>query len=182
MKVNPGERKSLEELLEIIERNRQENLLRKREAYEGLYSAHFGGEQQDIEGERSAAEQPLALGARDVKVVIFGADSPFSSSLIAMLSRMTVVCCFNHAEKAINFCLEYGIGGLIIDLDAPTDVHVAMDVYFALTILNPAMKILLCTKSIISLEARTLHAKGAELFQKPFLRIHAEELVHGWLA
>jgi DNA-binding NarL/FixJ family response regulator len=98
-----------------------------------------------------------------------------------MLSRMTVVCSFDNAEKAINFCLEYGIGAVIIDLDSPTDVHVAMDVYFALTILNPAIRILLCTKSTISLEARTLHAKGAELFQKPFLRPHAEELVHSWL-
>lgn len=158
------ENSKIASLLEIIERNRWEKLRQQ-----------TNGTQEEDVYEYNESDD---LNAKDVKLVLYSAPSPLADSLIAMLSRETVICAFSDPEKLISFCNKFYILFVMMDLDPPTDIHMAFDVFSALSIINPSITFFACTKRINSKEKEYLLKNGVNILEKPVLRKQIEWIVH----
>ena len=145
----------LTQILEIIERNRWEKIRRLTD---------LGSEYTSVD------ETDQELSASDVEIVLFGAETPFSTSMITMISQETVIALFSDPEKAIDFCCCQSIQNIIIDIDSPTDSHHALDVYTVLKILNHDMRFFICSKRQHSLERDYFEKHHTQVIMKPVLR------------
>jgi hypothetical protein len=170
--------KSLEELVEIIERNRQENRRHERHEFDGLFSKQYSPDQLSVS---TPAVEPEALAPAEVRLTIYGEKSPFIDSIVQMFSRRTVVSWFDEPERTINFVLEYRIGNVLLDFDAPTDTNYAMDIFVALRTLHPLLHIMFCTKNDQSLETLTMLKRGGHLLKKPVFKTHVQNIVSEYL-
>lgn len=150
------ESQKIARLLEIIERNKWEILRHQTEV-----------EEQEEILEHTQSED---VAAQDVKMVLYAAPSSLTDSLVAMLSHETVVSAFDDPERLISFCNKYHILFVMMDLDPPTDSHLAFDVFSALRIINPDITFFACTKRINSKEKEYLIRNGVIILEKPILR------------
>ncbi|KMQ51058.1 hypothetical protein CHISP_1981 [Chitinispirillum alkaliphilum] len=169
--------KEIEKLLAVIKRNKEKNLSNSKQAYEGLYSQNQNNDQQTQEEDQ--AENTLKPS--DVKLVLFGAESPFLRSIAEMLSAMIVITAFDDPEKTINFTLEYQIKHVILDLDPPTDCFESINIFSAIKTLDPDIKMYACTKTPLSNEAGGLKHKGAIILPKPLWRKQIESFVKKYI-
>lgn len=150
--------KSIEDLFEIVERNR----------WERLREHHLSDEPPELDPFEAIVDNDLK--PEDVRIVLFGKEGPFAFSMIEMFRTETAIAFFDDPERMISFCLTYKITHYLLDLDPPADCYQATDIYNALKMLLPESQAHVCTKRPQSLEARGLKMHGAELFEKPVLR------------
>lgn len=143
-------------LLEIIERNRWEKIRRLTKERE--------------ETEVTTEFEDGEITSRDVRIVVFGSETPFRSSLEIMLSEETVIADFIDPEKAINFICDNNVKNVVVDIDPPSNTSHALDVLNALKILNPAIHFVACTKRMTSQEKELFERQGAVILEKPVLR------------
>ncbi len=143
-------------LLEIIERNRWDVLRRETERKE-----------QEEEYDEDDSEE---ITARDVKIVLYAAPSPLTNSLVAMFRKETVISVFDDPEKLISFCSKYLTQYVMMDLDPPSNSHMALDVFTALRIINQNITFFACTKHVNSKEKEYLIKNGVNILEKPILR------------
>jgi hypothetical protein len=87
------DKEKLDALLTIIERNRWDRL-RHRQLDQEVVHAPVESEGTEI-------------SADSVRVVLFGAQSPFAQSLIEMFKVLTVITYFDDPERMIAFCLDH---------------------------------------------------------------------------
>jgi len=168
--------KRIDEVLGLIERNREENRKRDKGEYDGLFSSRFNSLPL-VEGD-IAHDEDEHLSPREVKLVIHAAPGPMCDTLVATMKTRTVVAAFATPEETINFTLEYGARHILMDLDSPTDTHGCVDVFSVLRTLIPTLGVYVCTRNSLSIEARTLQFKGAVLIPKPFLFREADQVIH----
>jgi hypothetical protein len=152
----------IEKLLLIIERNRWDRL-------------RLRGEQQDVVVEEKAEEDDEKLSPDNVRVVIFGAESAFTKSLIEMFRVITVVTYFDNPESMITFCLDHPVQNIIFDIDPPSDYHLTVDAFAAIKMLIPSVLIFACTGRKKSLETDYLTLHGTTIIEKPIFRNHVKK-------
>lgn len=169
------EGKRLQELLDIISRNRWE-LIRKR---------HTEKKDSENNNEDEVYEKQTDVNSEidpsDVKIVLFAAKSPFSESIIKMFSKETVIAHFEDPEKIINFCCDYSIYHVLLDIDPPSDTYSALDVFSSLKILTTNVKFFVFTKHAAFTEAVTLNKRGAVVMEKPIFRKQVQYIVNRFL-
>jgi len=157
----------LDKLLEIIERNRWDRL-KKRQEENGLVSGSYIGDVQ-VEADNSS------ISPDNVKIVLFGTESPFIKSMIEMLRVETVIAFFDDPEKMISFCLDHPVPNLLFDIDPPSDCHLVMDAFASIRMLLPHSRIFVCSSRKGSLEVDYFKMHGANIFDKPILRKQVEK-------
>jgi hypothetical protein len=102
------------------------------------------------------------------KIVVFGAQSPFIDGLIQTIQKKHGVCFFSTSEEACAYCIKYQTGVIIIDMDPPTDWKMATDVFTGVRTNNPAVKVVICTKTPSAVPVQTLAAQKADVLAIPF--------------
>ncbi len=180
MKTRYYSPQNIEKLLAVIKRNKEKNLSNSKQEYDGLFSG--GSDSCDTErydGDHEGEES--GIGPNDVKLVLFGAESPFLTSISDMLSALVVITGFSDQENIIRFVLEYGIKHVIVDLDSPTDCFESINIFSALKTLVPDVSVYACTKTPLSDEAQGLKHKDAVILPKPLFRKQIEEFVKKYL-
>lgn len=166
------EGKRLQELLEIISRNRWE-LIRKR---------HIETENNCVtESYPEQNEAVSEISPSDVKVVLFAAQTAFSESIIKMFSKETVIAHFEDPEKIINFCCDYAVYNILLDIDPPSNTYNALDVFSSLKILLTDARFFVFTKHVSFSEAVTLKKRGAIIMEKPIFRKQVAYIVDKYL-
>lgn len=149
-------------LLEIIERNKWEILRRETEREE----------LEEIAVARTADLEP-----KDVKMVIYAAPTPLTDSLVSALSHETVITAFEDPERLISFCSKYQIKFVLLDLDPPSDFHIALDIFSALKIIDSSITFFACAKRISPKEKQYLLKNEVSIIEKPILRKHIEWII-----
>lgn len=162
--------------MEIISRNRWE-LIRKRHIEtknntEDNCISESCPEQNDTASEISPS---------DVKVVLFAAQTAFSESIIKMFSKETVIAHFEDPEKIINFCCDYAVFNILLDIDPPSNTYNALDVFSSLKILLTNARFYVFTKHVSFPEAVTLKKRGAIIMEKPIFRKQVTYIVDKYL-
>jgi DNA-binding NtrC family response regulator len=102
------------------------------------------------------------------KIVVFGAQSPFIDGLIQSIQKKHRVCLFSNSEEACAYCIKYQTGVIIIDMDPPTEWKMATDVFTGVRTSNPAVKVIICTKTPDAVPVKTLAAQKADVLTIPF--------------
>lgn len=167
------QKQRIDDLLALIERNREENRSRDQGEFDGLFTSRFAGSSPAGEEGTDLAD---ALLPQQVRLVIHAAPGPMRESLIDTMKSRVVVTGFAVPEETIHFCLEFGVAHILMDFDSPTDTHGCVDVFSVMRTLVPSMGIYVCTRNPQSIEARTLQFKGAIILPRPFLRREAERV------
>ncbi len=157
------ESQKIAKLLEIIERNKWE-ILRKETENE---------EPEKITVEKQAGD----LQPKDVKMVLYAAPTPLTDSLVNTLSHETVITAFDDPEMLISFCSKYQIKFVLMDLDPPSNCHLAFDIFAALKIIDHNIMFFACAKRISSKEKQYLLKNDVTIIEKPILRKHIEWIV-----
>lgn len=150
------DKETLEELLAIIERNRWDRL-RKRQLENEISEENI-----DFEDEQISPDS--------VRVILFGAESPFIKSMIEMFRVITVIGYFRDPENMISFCLDHQVPNILFDVDPPTDCYQVMDIFASVKMLIPSVRIFVCTGRKNSVEVEHLKMYGAAILEKPILR------------
>lgn len=171
VKFKISDKKSFQELLEIVDRNRWEKIRRM-----GIGS--FSESDVPDEEEEDDEEQG-ELTADDVRVVLYAAPSSFATSIIEMAKSETVIAHFTDAEKMISFCIDHKLSCILIDMDPPTDCFQSTDIYVALSMLATQTSCYICTKHHNSAQVETLKKRGAKIVSKPILRKQVVSLLKG---
>lgn len=161
MAFNDLNEEKFDELLTIIERNRWDRLRHR-------------SEQEEPTEEVVETDDP-ELSPDNVKVVLFGAESVFTTSLIEMFRAVTVIAYFNNAESAITFCLDHAVPNIIFDIDPPTDGHLVTDCFASIRMLSSSMRVFVCSGRKQSLEVDYFKIHGANILDKPILRNHVKK-------
>lgn len=156
------ESQKIARLLEIIERNKWEILRRETEREEL---------------EETAVTSTEYLEPKDVKMVLYAAPTPLTDSLVSTLSHETVIASFDDPERLISFCSKYQIKFVLLDLDPPSDCHVAFDIFSALKIIDNSITFSACAKRIGPKEKQYLIKNGVSILEKPILRKHIEWII-----
>lgn len=170
------EGKRLQELLEIISRNRWE-LIRKHHIETKNNSEDNCISESCSEQNDTASE----ISPSDVKVVLFAAQTAFSESIIKMFSKETVIAHFDDPEKIINFCCDYAVFNILLDIDPPSNTYNALDVFSSLKILLTDARFHVFTKHVSFPEAITLKKRGAIIMEKPIFRKQVTYIVDKYL-
>jgi len=165
--------KSINDLIKLIERNKVA------QQHSAWYS-DGEGPGPDPADEAAAAEEPMdeeEIAAqeeafKDVNLLIFAADGPFTRSLEPMLEQYDICYAITDAEAEAFEIIEKHpqIRHVLIDLDRPTDPAKGLNLFSELKMINPNIIIFYCTKNKMSMEARNIQTKGGHLLQKPVLR------------
>lgn len=151
------DKESVDKLLEIIERNRWDRLRKRQEQGESVSEEQFETDTVD-------------LSPDNVKVVLFGTESPFISSMIEMMRVETVIAYIDDPEKMITFCMDHPVQNILFDCDPPSDCHLIMDAFASVRMLLPSARVFGCTSRKSSLEVEHLKLHGAIILDKPILR------------
>jgi hypothetical protein len=146
-------------LLEIIERNKWEILRR------------------EAENDTPEDEPAEDLEPKDVKLVLYAAQTPLTDSLVSALSHETVITAFDDPERLISFCSKYQIKFVLLDLDPPCSCHTAFDIFSALKIIDNSITFFACAKRIGHNEKQYLLNNGVTILEKPILRKHIEWII-----
>ncbi len=150
------DKETLDELLEIIERNRWDRL-RKRQLENEISEENFDFEDEEVSPD-------------NVRLVLFGAESSFTKSLIEMFRIITVIGYFRDPENMITFCLDHSVPNILFDVDPPTDCYQVMDIFASVKMLIPSIRTFVCTGRKNSVEVEHLKMYGATILEKPILR------------
>lgn len=169
--------KSLEEWIGLIERNREENRLNKRNDFDGIYTNNFSEEQVQL----PVTSDSVTITPCDVKLVIYGAESPFIASVTEMFGKRTVISHFTDPEAASSFALEYNITTVLLDLDKPTDTFTTMDVFAALKTVQHYINVLVCSKNEHSLESQSIAFRGGIIVKKPLFYKDIDKILKAYI-
>ncbi|MBD3419179.1 MAG: hypothetical protein GF398_03575 [Chitinivibrionales bacterium] len=101
------------------------------------------------------------------KVIVYGKQSHFMRNFLYGIRGIFEETWFDDSEKAVNHCLDNTITSIILDMDEPTDWKMATDVFTNVKTINPAARIVLCTRDKAALPVETLAAQGGLIFEKP---------------
>jgi CheY-like chemotaxis protein len=158
--------KSINDLIQLIERNK---VAQERAAWYGGGSSPTLGENQIVVEEEGEAQD---ADMKDVNLLIFAADGPFTNSLEPMLGEYDLCYAITDTEVEAFEIIEKNpqIKHVLIDLDRPTDPAKGLNLFSELKMINPNIVISYCTKNPMSMEARNIQTKGGKLLQKPVLR------------
>jgi CheY-like chemotaxis protein len=131
-------------------------------------SGSASAENEGENGEDETADNDFS----DVHLLIFAADGPFSQSLLPMLDQHALTYAVTDVQdEAIDIVINHpNIRHVLIDMDKPTNPALGINIFSDLKTINPHILIYYCTKNPMSMESRTIQAKGAKLIQKPVLR------------
>jgi hypothetical protein len=162
--------KPLDELIELVVQNRERRIAQRQKQHEDALRAY---ESDDAADPDSPPSDPAS-----VTIAVFGCQTPFSDSLMAMLRRYAPALFFDNAEEAISFIADYKIETILLDIDPPSDWEAAADVFAAVSILRPEARQYICAKNIQALHARMLLMRGARELQKPLFFKDIERLLH----
>jgi hypothetical protein len=163
-----SDKKKVDEILSIAERNRMDRLRKPGRADEVREHDANGNDYQN----------GSELTADDVRVVLFAAPSLFATSIIKMAETETVITHFEDHDAMMSFCMEHSrLSKVFIDLDPPSDVNKAINVYMELSMAMPAIKQFVFTIDKSSSVAETLKLRGGVVVQKPILRKQFLELL-----
>jgi len=171
------EGKRLRELLEIISRNRWELIRKQQIETKNNSEDNCVNESYPEQNEAVVAE----ISPSDVKIVLFAAQTAFSESIIKMFSKETVIAHFEDPEKIINFCCDYAVYNILLDIDPPSNTYSALDVFSSLKILLTNARFYVFTKHVSFPEAVTLKKRGAIIMEKPIFRKQVTYIVDKYL-
>jgi len=165
--------KGINDLIQLIERNK---VAQERAGWYGggPRPAPADGEAPAEAAVETAGEEEEAQEAdfRDVKLLIFAAEGPFTRSLEPMLEQYDLCYAITDTEVEAFDIIEKNpqIRHVMIDLDRPTNPSTGLNLFSELKMVNPNIIIFYCTKNPMSMEARNIQTKGGKLLQKPVLR------------
>jgi len=163
--------KGINDLIQLIERNK---VAQERAGWYGggSGSASADGAAEVEEGAENAEEDVEEADFRDVKLLIFAAEGPFTRSLEPMLEQYDLCYAITDTEVEAFDIIEKNpqIRHVMIDLDRPTNPSTGLNLFSELKMVNPNIIIFYCTKNPMSMEARNIQTKGGKLLQKPVLR------------
>jgi len=163
--------KGINDLIQLIERNK---VAQERAGWYGGGSApdSVDGEAA-VEGEQNEEEEEAQdADFKDVNLLIFAAEGPFTRSLEPMLEQYDLCYAITDTEVEAFDIIERNpqIRHVMIDLDRPTNPATGLNLFSELKMVNPNIIIFYCTKNPMSMEARNIQTKGGKLLQKPVLR------------
>jgi hypothetical protein len=160
--------KGINDLIELIERNK---IAQGRADWYNT-GAIGGSEEEDEEAKAAEEAENAEPDFKEVQLLIFATEGPFTQSLEPMLSLYDLTYAITDTpDEAIDIAINNPqIQHVLIDLDRPTNPAMGMNVFSDLKTLNPNIQIFYCTKNPMSMESRNIQTKGAKLMQKPVLR------------
>ncbi len=165
--------RSIDELIELVLENRERRIEQRRKKHQEAVREFETSEAAEPDAERAVPKDPSL-----VRVVLFGAQTPFMESLMAMLHRYTEAAFFEDPEETISFVADYTINNVILDIDPPSDWEAAADVFAAIRIINPEAGLFICTKNPQSMHARMLRMRGGSELTKPLFFKEVEQFVN----
>lgn len=114
----------------------------------------------------SSLTEPVRSSGKE-NVVLFGQKSLFLNNLVASLSSIYTVTVFYDVDKATDFISEKGIKFVLIDIDPPSDYHVAANFLTVVKTVSPGTLDFVCTKDKTDSRARSLASYGGVILEKP---------------
>lgn len=100
-------------------------------------------------------------------VIIFGVENFFIRSISNSLKLSYNVRHFDNPEKACDYCIDFSVNYVFLDMDAPTDWQKSTDVFTTVKTINPEIKFFLFTSRPFDRDVQTLEAQRAIVLEKP---------------
>lgn len=114
-----------------------------------------------------SVQPTIAKSTHAIVVCVFGKKSLFMKNLVNTLARNYMVSLYDEMEVAIDFSVSNNVVCVILDIDPPSDYHMAINVLTAVKTLLPEVKLLVCTKDRNDSRARSMVDHGCLVLEKP---------------
>lgn len=162
----------IQKVLRTVERNKEDKIKKKEQFFKEIDDKYPSRKKEDLDND---------LRPKDVRVVIFASQSEFLNSVIEMFRKKTVVTCFDDQEKMFRFCQENAIKVCLLDMDPPSDIKRAIDLFSSLNKTIPDSNLFLCTSRPTSMEITSLISDGGIVIKKPVLKRDVDLFVRKYL-
>ncbi len=100
-------------------------------------------------------------------IILFGVENFFIRSITNSLKVAYTVRHFDNPEKACDYCIDFSVNYVFLDMDQPTDWRQSTDVFTTVKTINPAIKFFMFTSNPMDRSVQTLEAQGAIILNKP---------------
>lgn len=109
----------------------------------------------------------LETGQEKKTIILFGVENFFIRSITNSLKMSYNVRHFDDAGKACDYCIDFSVNYVFLDMDAPTDWKQSTDVFTTVKTINPAIKFFMFSSDPFERSVQTLEAQGAIALKKP---------------
>lgn len=100
-------------------------------------------------------------------IILFGVENFFIRSITNSLKLSYTVKHFDDPAKACDYCIDFSVNYVFLDMDAPTDWKQSTDVFTTTKTINPDIKFFMFSADPTERAVQTLEAQGAIVLKKP---------------